>query len=183
LQQSNKKMTTKSHYKLSSLLFMIWMVTILGITCGFLLVKALFNKDLTGHVLTARILSVCVFILELLYIWLFMTECKRIEASEKEITFINPVFPFIRKTVSWSTFDYYIIITDSNGYGIYDTIWLIKDKRLKSRISGYSVKNLPEIIAAIRLPYKGHPKIKDSKNFSCRFLSAEVPEIFPTDLS
>jgi len=90
---------------------------------------------------------------------LLMTQCKYIITDFEGVTFINPIFPFIRKTRKWSDYDYYHTVQESSRSGTYEAIWLIKNNKLKDRVSSFYYSNYSGIKGDIRTKKNGQLRI------------------------
>jgi hypothetical protein len=83
--------------------------------------------------------------LQVITLLLLMTQCKFIIANRDGLTFINPLLPFIRKTRKWTYYDKINTLQETTQYGSYEAIWLIKNNRLKDRISSFYYVNYSNI--------------------------------------
>jgi hypothetical protein len=82
---------------------------------------------------------------ELVVLSLFMTQNKFIIIENEEIIFINPLLPFIRKTRQSNEYDYFFTIVEQSRGGEYEAIWLIKNNKIKDRISSFYYSNYSEL--------------------------------------
>ncbi|MFD3002598.1 hypothetical protein ACFS7Z_19665 [Pontibacter toksunensis] len=98
----------------------------------------------------ARFAYTIIIGLNLLFLLLFITQSRFIIVNTIGITFINPLLPLLRKTRSWSDFDYYITVDENSRYSTYEAVWLIKDGKLKGRFSSYYYSNYYEIKSQIK---------------------------------
>jgi hypothetical protein len=105
--------------------------------------------------------------LQLILMILLMTQCSYIIVTESMIRFINPLLPFISKTFYWSDFDYYHSIEEYSKYQSYKAIWIIKDGKIKKRISSFYYTNFATIFGTIKTPYKGKLKMNIIKQAYC----------------
>jgi hypothetical protein len=103
----------------------------------------------------ARIVYLILFVVFLLFLLLLITQCKRIIADKDGITFVNPLFPFLRTTNSWTDFDYYIIVDEDSKYSKHEAIWLIKNGKLKRRISSFYYSNYFDLLGQVTVKGKG----------------------------
>lgn len=83
--------------------------------------------------------------LNLLFLTLMATQCRFIIADKNGITFINPLIPFLKKTRLWTDFDYFILVDEASQYDTYEAVWLIKDGKIKGRISSFNYLNYKDL--------------------------------------
>jgi len=94
--------------------------------------------------------------LQVTFLLLLMTQCKFIAVNRDGITFINPLLPFIRKTRKWTYYDKFCTLQETTQYGgSYEAIWLIKNNRLKNRISCFYYSNYSNLKNEIRIENSG----------------------------
>lgn len=108
-------------------------------------------------------------ILEGTFLALFMTQCRYIVVDNEKITFINPLFPFIKKTKRWSDYSYYQTIEEYSRWGTYEAVWLIKDNKLKDRISSFYYSNYETLRREIKRDYKGVLSLTPFEQLWCLF--------------
>jgi hypothetical protein len=65
------------------------------------------------------------------------------------------LFPFIRKTKSWNSYDYYQTVEENARGGTYEAIWLVKDNYIKDRISSFYYSNYLDLKKDVKTDYKG----------------------------
>lgn len=71
--------------------------------------------------------------LQILFLVLFSTQNKFIISDQNEITFVNPLLPFIQRKKTWDSYDYWVTVDESSQGGTYEAVWLIKNGRIKGR--------------------------------------------------
>lgn len=103
----------------------------------------------------ARIAYAILFGALFLFLFLFMTQCKRIIADKDGITFINPLFPFLRNKSSWADFDYFITVDEDSKYSKHEAIWFIKNEKISKRISSFYYSNYFDLLGQIKSKEKG----------------------------
>ena len=134
-------------------IIMVWITSVLFV--------AIIKKHLQAGVFNES--GVILFILLFLVIItgfmlrFLMVDARYIKANREYILFINPVFPFLKKKVYWSDFDYFYYVKEKSQYKEYKTIWLIKDGKVKGRISEFYYANysLLKALAVQRVPGNG----------------------------
>lgn len=92
---------------------------------------------------------------ELFWLVLFSTQCKFLIIEDKTITFVNPLLPFLRFRKPWDAYDYYLTIEEYSRAGTYEAIWLIKNGRVKSRISSFYYSNYNDLKDSLSLRNRG----------------------------
>lgn len=102
-----------------------------------------FNTEVWEH--GANILMMCIFFgIQSIFLLLLMTQCKSISVSKEGITFTTPLLPFHKKR-KWSDYDSFLIVNERSTWAEYESIWLIKDNKLKDRISIFYYSNYQDI--------------------------------------
>ncbi len=124
--------------------------------------------------------SILIFILvvcfvEVMMILLFVKKCRYIVMEKDHVTFINPLLPFIRKRQPWTDYDFYYLVDERSRYSTYETIWMIKDNKLKKSISSFSYSNYGVLKRRIGIPSKGKLKINVFHQIGC-YLGMKVPQ-------
>lgn len=89
----------------------------------------------------------------------FLLQLKIISVNKDRIIFRTLIFPFIKREMLFSEYDYLYTNTEIIKGRIDYTIWLIKNKKLRDRISSFYYANYDEIIAAIHVKNKGELNI------------------------
>ena len=95
------------------------------------------------------------FGLQLLFLTLFATQNRYIIVDVDGIAFINPLLPFLRSKYRWTYFDFYVTVEESSEYTTHSAIWLVKDDKLKARISSFYYSNFAELVQQVRAESKG----------------------------
>lgn len=110
-----------------------------------------------------------IILLQLILLTLLMTDCKYIKVEKDKITFINPIFPFLRKTRYWNEYDYIQTVEEYSAGRFYEALWLIKNRKLKVRISSFYYSNYDELKNSINIENKGRFLINPFKQLGCLF--------------
>jgi hypothetical protein len=95
---------------------------------------------------------------EMIFLSLFMTQTKYIIIDNDEINFINPLLPFFRRTRQFSEYDFYITTVEQARGGEYEAIWLIKNNKIKDRISCFYYSNYNELKDNLNVRNRGERK-------------------------
>lgn len=103
----------------------------------------------------ARNAYIVIFGFQILMLLLFITQSQFIISDKNGITFINPLFPILRKTRNWTDFDYFITVDENSKYSTHEAVWLIKDDKIKGRFSSFYYTNYDEIKNQIKVTGKG----------------------------
>ena len=106
---------------------------------------------------------------QLIFLTLLTTECKYMKIEKDKITFINPIFPFLRKTKYWNEYDCKQTVDEYSSGGSYEALWLIKNGKLKVRISSFYYSNYDELKNSIILEDRGKLRINPLKQLGCLF--------------
>jgi hypothetical protein len=114
---------------------------------------------------SVRIMMLIFLGVQAIGILLYVTQCKIIIVTDDGIAFINPLLPFIRKTLKWEAYDYYHLVEEHSIWWKYESVWLIKDNQLKDRFSSFYYSNYAAIKAGIRIENHGKLKLGISKQF------------------
>ena len=83
--------------------------------------------------------------IQLFWLLLFVTQCKFIIVNNHTITFVNPLLPFIRFRKKGTSYDYYLTIEEYSRGGTHEAVWLIKNGKVKSRISSFYYSNYQDL--------------------------------------
>lgn len=86
---------------------------------------------------------------------LLNTECKHWKMDSKGLTSSPFLFPFLTRHYTWKDFDFYMIAEEYTRKESHEAIWLIKDRKLKVRISSFYYSNYEELKSALHLDDKG----------------------------
>lgn len=120
--------------------------------------------------LEAALLVISVFVaFQGIFILVLMSQCKFIITTPEGITFVNPLLPFIRTTKKWADYDYFQIVQESSTWTSYEAVWLIKDDKLKQRISSFYYSNYAEIVESIKAENRGQLEINQYRQLLCWF--------------
>jgi len=153
----------KSTYKIFGGFGLLLVLTILASTLYYKVIEAQFENNFdfetwlnnSNDIVLFSILSLW----ELVFLSLFITQNKFIIIENEEITFINPLLPFIRKTRQSNEYDYFITIFEQSRSGEYEAIWMIKNNKIKDRISSFYYSNYSELKDNLNIRYVGERKI------------------------
>jgi hypothetical protein len=148
----------KSRYKI---LGGFGLLVLLNIIIVFGLIKLLTKSKISFYKVNILYNSDALFVysifssLLLLLIWIFVTHCKAITIDDFGIKLSNPLFPVLQKQYSWDDFDYYILVDEESKYNVHESIWLLKDQKIKARFSSFYYSNYPELKSNIKTKSKG----------------------------
>jgi hypothetical protein len=153
----------KSTYKIFGGFGLLLVLTLVFSTLYFKVIETQFenNYDLetwlnsTNDIFFVSILSLW----ELVFLSLFMSQNKFIIIDNEEVIFINPLLPFIRKTRKSNEYDYFITVAEQSRGGEYEAIWLIKDNKIKDRISSFYYSNYYELKDNLSIRNEGERNI------------------------
>ena len=119
-------------------------------------IKLLSGDDwINGEVIVLAVLCTLICIIP----FYFLLQLKIISVNKDRIIFRTLIFPFIKREMLFSEYDYLYTNTELIKGRIDYTIWLIKNKKLRDRISSFYYANYDEIIAAIHVKNKGELNI------------------------
>lgn len=105
--------------------------------------------------------------LEFICLMFFFTQFKRIEISDNSISFATPLIPSLCTSTSWTDYDSCYSVQEYTSYRNYEAIWLIKDMRIKNRISSFYYSNYLEMRDAIKIDIKGQLKMTPLQQLLC----------------
>ena len=105
--------------------------------------------------------------IQAIFLWLFISQCKFIIVSDKGITFVNPVLPFLRKTRLWREYDCFQTVIEGTLWARHESVWLIKDNVLKERFSSFYYTNYSEIKHGIKAENRGELKLGQYRQLLC----------------
>jgi len=111
------------------------------------------------------ILVSSIIVVSLLLVVSFINHCKFIIADAHGIKFINPILPFLRRSYSWSDFDYYIIVDEHSRYNTHEAVWLIKEEKIEKRLSSFYYSNYHTIKAQIKTKSRGKKNLNPFMQF------------------
>jgi|ERR1700757_1157569 len=152
-----------SHYKI---LGGFGLMLVLNIVTWFGTYKLLNNTAINFSITNLlndsenRIGYLGMFGLDLLFLFLLVTQCRFIIADNNKITFINPLLPFLRHTEKWNYFDYYILVDETSKNTTHEAVWLVKNGRIKGRFSSFYYTNYNDLVSQVNV--RGYGK----KHFS-----------------
>jgi hypothetical protein len=159
-----------SKYKLFGGLLLLSFINIIWFTITYKIIMKLNEKitDVSYKWETMDFtISGFVILLQLLFLFLLMKECRFIKVDNEKIIFINPVLPFLRKTKYFNEYDYKQTVREYSRGGYYEAVWLIKNGKLKDRISSFYYSNYSEIKDSINVNNRGRLKINEFKQLGC----------------
>ena len=106
---------------------------------------------------------------QLWLIYLLLTQNRRIEMDSTSVKVYYPLLPFRIKNNLWTDFDYYKTIEEDSAEESYEAIWLIKNNKLKMRISSFYYTNYSALKRNIKAPYRGKLELNLLKQIYCLF--------------
>jgi len=164
--------TVKSKYKIWGGLTLLIFLNVLFLPFSWMAIyltcKNLFTSNYEWQGIDIGI-PFLIILLQLIFLVLLTTECKYMKVETDKITFINPIFPFLRKTIFFNEYDCKQIVEEYSSGGCYEALWLIKNRKLKVRISSFYYSNYSEIKNSIRIKDKGMLIINPFKQLGCLF--------------
>jgi len=107
--------------------------------------------------------------LQSLLLIMLMKDCRYIVIYNDYMVFINPIFPFIRKRIYWHDIDQMKLVKEYSRTGMYDAMWLIKNEKLKYRISSFYYSNFGEMKAAMKFERGGRLRLNPIQQLLCLF--------------
>lgn len=66
----------------------------------------------------------------------------RINKSDIELNYLLPIFD---KQFKWTDFDYFILVDEAEQYGSTESLWFIKDKKVRVFLTGKNYSNYYEL--------------------------------------
>jgi len=142
------------------------LLLVLTLMCSSLYIKVIETQFENNYDLETWLNSTNdIFLVSILSFWeivvlsLFMTQNKFIIIENEEIIFINPLLPFIRKIRQSNEYDYFITIMEQSRGGEHEAIWLIKDNKIKDRISSFYYSNYSELKENLSIRNEGERNI------------------------
>jgi hypothetical protein len=117
------------------------------------------NYAILAIILAPTLLFLCTLLL--------FTMFKRVTISHDSILFVNPLIPSLHATVSWTDYDSCYTVQEYTQYKNYEAIWLIKDNRIKNRISSFTYSNYLELRNAIQIDIKGELRMSRLRQTLC----------------
>jgi len=97
----------------------------------------------------------------------FCSQNKFIVVTPQQITFINPLLPFLRTTRQWSDYDYYVTVLEAARGGPHEAAWLIKNGRIKNRISNFYYSNYSSLEQRLGCRFAGKLDIGPFRQLLC----------------
>lgn len=114
-----------------------------------------------------RGISAFLLSLQLAAFLFFCSQNKFIIVAPHQISFVNPLLPFLWTTRKWGEYDYYVTVQESARGGPHEAIWLIKDGRIKNRISSFYYCNYRELEHKIGCRFAGSLDVGSFKQLLC----------------
>lgn len=143
----------------------------LNIAWGFITYTVFTHMDIFAAETWANMGSAATFAfiiaMQVLFLILLATQSPRVLINDKDIKFQNPVLPFLRKSYDWFDFDFYYTVEEQSRGATYEAIWLVRNGKLKRRISSFYYSNYELIKENIALPYHGRLRINPFKQLYC----------------
>jgi glucan phosphoethanolaminetransferase (alkaline phosphatase superfamily) len=161
------KYPIKSKYRFTGLLALIIPNLIWGFLTWTLFTATNFREHEKWNDRSLLIILLIVGSIQILLLRLLMTQFRYIVINKETIKFANPFLPFISSTYTWSDFDYFQTVEEHSKYNTHQAIWLIKDDKIKRRVSSYYYTNYGAIISSIKTPYKGKLKMNPIRQVYC----------------
>jgi len=137
------------------------LLIVLNFLMGILTLKLIFNSKvevlsfdqifISGDIIVYGI----IFGLQILLLVLFWTQNKFIISEFNQITYVNPLLPFIKTTKTWDTYDYWVTVDESSRGGTYEALWLIKNNRIEDRFSSFYYSNYSKLKRNVEGKVKG----------------------------
>lgn len=116
-----------------------------------------------------RGITLFVLALQLSLLWFFCTQNQFIIVAPHQITFVNPLLPFIRTTRKWSDYDYYVTVKEAARGGPHEAVWLIKNGRIRNRISSFYYSNYQELESNLGCRLAETPNLGMFRQLGCLF--------------
>ena len=115
--------------------------------------------------------------LELFFLYFFFSHLKEIRIVHDSISFSNPLISAICTSVLWKEYDSCYTIQEYTDYKNYEAIWLIKDNRIKNRISSFYYNNYTELKSALKIEINGEIKMSPLNQSLCILMKKKVKNI------
>ena len=161
--------TTISKYNFTGgFTLLIFLNIIWGILTYFILTKISIDK-IKAMTINELMVFIIIFLVQICFLNMFRRNCKVIYISKNGMTFINPLFPFLRTKKTWSDFDFYKIKNEHNRVSEFETLWLFQDNKLEFKISKFYYRNYYQIKAGINLKSNGKLNLTLWQNFTSLF--------------
>lgn len=155
-------MKVTSRYKwlkgLLPIIFMNLLSAFVGLMVGAIFIGSILtNTFWEGKVLFP--LYIIVFYMECILIKLLMFDCRRIIIQSDCIILINPMLPFLKKRIYWYELDEMKMAVELGMHGKrFAAIWLLKNRKLKCRISSFYYSNFSEL--KVNIPVHSTERIR-----------------------
>lgn len=163
-------MKLKSKYKISGGFGLLILLNLGSASIVYVIVQKLIENSHKFNIWnengTMYLIIFCL-IFEGTFFALFVTQGKYIVIENESIRFVNPLFPFIKRTEKWSNYDYYYTVLESSRSGSYEAIWLIRNGKLKDRISSFYYTNYLHLKSEIKQEYKGELTLTQFEQVGC----------------
>lgn len=116
--------------------------------------------------------SASVFMLPMAFIMICigffpLYKMKKITIKQNHIIFQNYLMPSKINDRHLNEYDYYQIVSEETENGFFESVWLIKDGRVKDRFSSYQYSNYAQLKSGLDLEYKGSLNLSPLKQFRC----------------
>lgn len=165
-------MTTTSRYKFLGGFPLLVLVNVLWLSITWKVVKKVIILLADGHLKGQGSdlgIAAVVIGLQLLFLFFLMKECRYIKIDEEKIRYINPLLPFIRKTRYFHQYDDKYLVREYSRDGYYEVVWLVKNGKLKDRISSFYYANYDALKNNIMVEHRGMLNINEFKQVACLF--------------
>lgn len=113
----------------------------------------------------ALYISLVIVPINIFLLYGFINRCKIIRVYDSKLTFTNPILPFLITKIEWSQIDYCFFAEDQWKYSTYESIYFVKNKKVKYNISSQFYRNYKELKEEIHCKSKGKVKPLNFNNF------------------
>lgn len=157
---NNFSVNVASRLKLGTL----FSILIINILFGILFWKVLLVKEISPlqkefwYDQSSKIAGITVFLLEIFALY-FLFSLKKIIVEKDKIIFKSLIFPFIKKQRFFSYYDCIKIVDEDSKTHNYESLWLIKDRKLEDHISSYHYSNYTKLKFEIKVKHNGKLKL------------------------
>jgi hypothetical protein len=121
------------------------------------------------------LIFIFIFLIQLFVISLLHRDCRFIIVKDDCLVFISLLFPFYKKRIYWKDIDKIKFASEISSAGAFPCIWLIKDNKLKYRISSFYYLNYQEISSSIKIKKSGRISSNPFKQILYMF-GKSIPE-------
>ena len=152
-------MNIKSQYKVFG---PFGLLVFLNLIWGFLTYTILFavlERDKGWVLANWGWLEIWILMGQAFFLGMLFTQAPVIRMSKAGIEFSYPIFFFIKKYYSWAEFDEACIVSEYSRQRTFEAVWLLKNGKLRKRISSAYYKNYHRMNASIRVPRNGRLKM------------------------